>query len=401
MRRLLQGDVGCGKTVVACLAAAFLCQGQGQVALMCPTEILAEQHYDTVTKYLFPFGIVVGLLTGGMAPEKRRRIEQDMENGRLQFVVGTHALLGRRACFKDLRLIVIDEEQRFGVIQRVNLVKKAPHANLLVVSATPIPRTLSLTAYGDLDATVIEELPPGRGKHISKCVSEEDRTGALKEAVSMINSGLQGYYVCPAVEEGEAGLADVRSVSRQMKGLIRGRGVEVLTGRTSGDERARIVQGFVSNEVGLIVATTVIEVGMDIPAARLLIVDQAERFGLSQLHQMRGRVARSAAESYSYLMVSETASETARARLRVLESTFDGFEVAEKDLMLRGPGDVVGTRQHGLPDLRFAKLPDDIDLMLAARDEAFQRVVESDASAEWQKWLDAVSNLAEGRTTIV
>jgi ATP-dependent DNA helicase RecG len=401
MRRLLQGDVGCGKTVVACLAAAQVCRNGGQVALMCPTEILAEQHYGTVSRYLFPFGLAVGLLTGGMDSSERRQVELDMERGALQFVVGTHALMGERARFSDLRFIIVDEEQRFGVLQRTMLVKKAPHANLLVVSATPIPRTLALTAYGDLDVTVIDELPPGRGGHVSRSVREHDRNGMLEEVASKINSGLQGYYVCPALEEGTSGLMDVNSVRREMKGLLRDRGIEVLTGRTPKDRRTEILGGFRSNKIGLLVATTVIEVGMDIPSARVLVVDQAERFGLSQLHQMRGRVARSDAESYSYFVVSESSSERALMRVAVLESTFDGFEVAEKDLMFRGPGDIVGTRQHGVPDLRFARLPDDIDLMLSARDEAFDRVLNNDRSPDWQMWMGAVSNLTEGKIAIV
>jgi ATP-dependent DNA helicase RecG len=401
MRRLLQGDVGCGKTVVGCLAAAHVCREGGQVALMCPTEILAEQHYKTVSRYLFPFGLAVGLVTGGMDSDQRTRTERDMESGALHLVVGTHALLSQRACFKDLRLIIIDEEQRFGVVQRTMLVRKAPHANLLVISATPIPRTLALTAYGDLDVAVINELPPGRGRHVSRSVSEHDRSGVLSRVASKISGGLQGYHICPAVEEGESGLADVETVSQEMKGLLGDREVELLTGRTPKEERARIIDAFRSNRIGLIVATTVIEVGMDIPSARVLVVEQAERFGLSQLHQMRGRVARSDAESYSYFIVSESASDGARVRVEVLESTFDGFEIAEKDLTLRGPGDVVGTRQHGVPDLRFARLPDDIDLMISARDQAFERVLNGDPSPEWQNWMQAVANLTEGKIAIV
>ncbi len=402
MRRLLQGDVGCGKTVVASLGAALVCQSGGQVALLCPTEILAEQHFETVRKYLAPFSFPVGLLTGGMPSDERQRATDAVASGETQVIVGTHALIGERIRFKDLRLVIVDEEQRFGVLQRTKLVRDTPHANLLVVSATPIPRTLALTAYGDLDITVIGEMPPGRGRHTTKVINAEAKPGVLREVAAWINAGLRGFYVCPALEESSIDLVDVGAAKARIEGLLKpGRGAEILTGRTARDKRAKILKDFLSDKIGLIVATTVVEVGMDIPSATILIVEQAERFGLSQLHQMRGRVARTDAESFSYFMVSEGASEKARARLSVLESTFDGFEIAEKDLMLRGPGDLVGTRQHGIPDLRFASLPEDMDLMLRARDEAFKSVLGQGASAEWHVWIDAVRSLTEGKISIV
>ena len=304
--------------------------------------------------------------------------------------------------FKRLELVVIDEEQRFGVIQRTRLVKKAPRANLLVITATPIPRTLALAAYGDLDITTICEMPPGRGRHRSSTFGETERDRLLKQVASNINQGLQGFYVCPALEAGEAGLMDVRSAKQRIQELLApGRVAEILTGRTPGEERARIIDAFRNNDIGILVATTVIEVGMDIPAATLLVVDQADRFGLSQLHQMRGRVARTDQDSFSYFIVSDTASEEALARVRVLEQTLDGFEIAERDLMLRGPGELVGTRQHGMPDLKFARLPDDIDLMLAARDEAFERVLGGDKTPAWSRWMAAVGDLADGRLAMV
>jgi ATP-dependent DNA helicase RecG len=401
MRRLLQGDVGCGKTVVAALAAAVTCDGGSQVALMCPTELLAEQHYETLKRFMAPYGFRVGLVTGGMSGEERAEAEAGVASGDIDIAVGTHALLGERARFRDLRLAIIDEEQRFGVIQRTSLLRKAPEANALVVSATPIPRTLALTAYGDLDVTVIGEMPPGRGRHVSKCGGEGVRERLLGRVAKRVESGVQGYYVCPSVERGEAGLMDVATARRLLRKHLPGDArVEILTGRTPREERVRIIEDFRSKRISVIVATTVIEVGMDIPSATLLVVDQAERFGLSQLHQMRGRVARSKADSYSYFIVSDVASEAARERVRVLESSFDGFEVAEKDLSLRGPGDIVGTRQHGIPDLKFARLPEDTDLMLRARDEAFKWVLADDVSGEWQLWIKAVHSLASGRVTI-
>jgi ATP-dependent DNA helicase RecG len=401
MRRLLQGDVGCGKTVVAALAAATVCDAGGQVALMCPTELLAEQHYQTFNRFMTPLGFRTGLVTGGMMPAERADVEERIESGSIDVAVGTHALIGDRARFRDLQFVIVDEEQRFGVIQRTALLRKAPHANALVVSATPIPRTLALTAYGDLDVTVIGETPPGRGKHMSRCAGERSRRGILERVARMVESGLQGFYVCPSVEKGEAGLMDVGNARKEVVRHLRpGLRVEILTGRTPREERLRIVEDFRAGRIAVIVATTVIEVGMDIPSATLLVVDQADRFGLSQLHQMRGRVARSEADSYSYFIVSESADERASERVAVLEATFDGFEIAEKDLMFRGPGDIVGTRQHGVPDLKFARLPEDTDLMLAARDEAFGRVLGNDTSEEWQIWLKAVRSLATGRVTI-
>ena len=224
----------------------------------------------------------------------------------------------------------------------------------------------------------------------------------MKEVAASINSGLRGFYVCPAVEESSADLIDVRTAKSEIEALLRaGRGAEILTGKTRRDRRAKILKDFVAGKIGLIVATTVVEVGMDIPSATLLVVDQAERFGLSQLHQMRGRVARADASSCSYFMVSDSASEKAWARLRILESTFDGFEIAEQDLVLRGPGDLGGTRQHGIPDLKFASLPKDMDLMLRARDEAFGAVLAKDRSPEWTAWIAAVRRVADGKTSIV
>lgn len=402
MRRLLQGDVGCGKTVVAALAAAVVCDAGAQVALMCPTELLAEQHFATFKRFMEPVGFETCLITGSTPAEERGRIEDDLRSGSVSVVVGTHTLIGERACFKDLRLIIVDEEQRFGVLQRTALLEKAPRANALVVSATPIPRTLALTAYGDLDVTTIAEMPPGRGRHVSKCVAEPRRERLLEEIGKRVEAGIRGFYVCPSVDKSDAGLMDVGTASRKIrKHLSEARRVAILTGRTPREERVRLIDDFRSDKIAILVATTVIEVGMDIPAATLLVVDQADRFGLSQLHQMRGRVARGSADSSSFFIVSEGAAEKAGERVKVLEASFDGFEIAEKDLLLRGPGDIVGTRQHGIPDLRFARLPEDTDMMLSAREMAFKRVLSHDMSGEWRAWVEAVRSLAAGKTVII
>jgi ATP-dependent DNA helicase RecG len=401
MRRLLQGDVGCGKTVVAALAAVAVCDRGGRAVLMCPTELLAEQHYATMSGFFEPFGLEVGLLTGSLNAGERAGVLRRTAAGELALLVGTHALIGSED-LGDPDLVMVDEEQRFGVIQRNALLRRAPRANLLVISATPIPRTLALTAYGDLDLTVIDELPPGRGAHTSFACMEARREEVMKRLAEKVAGGIQGFHVCPSLTEGEGGLRDVASARREWEKLLCGRrGVEVLTGRTGREERARILAGFRSGETGMLAATSVIEVGMDIPSATLLVVDMAERFGLSQLHQMRGRVARTDSPSSSYFIVSGDAPEKARDRVAVLEGTFDGFVVAEQDLVLRGPGDMIGTRQHGVPDLRFARLPGDTDLVLLARREAFRRVREGDRSPEWLLWLKAVSNLTEERIPVM
>lgn len=402
VRRLLQGDVGCGKTVVAALAAGLVA-GQGkQVAILCPTELLADQHSATFGEFLKPLGLTVGLVSASTPALDRAGLEEALATGSLQVVVGTHALMSKRLAFRNLGLVIVDEEQRFGVFQRTQLLRHAPGAGLVVISATPIPRTLALTAYGDLDVTLVGEAPPGRGEHTTKVVPEDHKSAALDEIAAKINSGLRGFYVCPALDESAADLVDVRSVRRQMEGrLLPARRVAVLTGRTSRGERAGLLKDFVAGRIGLIVATTVVEVGMDLPAATLLVVDQAERFGLAQLHQMRGRVSRTKEPSYSYFLVSDEATERALARLRALERTRDGFQIAEEDLMLRGPGDLVGTRQHGIPDLKFALLPEDMDLMLKAREEAFASVLCEHASPEWRGWIGVVRNAMEGKVSVV
>jgi ATP-dependent DNA helicase RecG len=402
MRRLIQGDVGCGKTVVAALAAAVVCEAGGQVALMCPTELLAEQHFATFKGFMEPFGLETRLITGSTEPAERARTESGLHSGAVSVAVGTHTLMGERARFKNLRLVIVDEEQRFGVLQRTALLNKAPGADALVVSATPIPRTLALTAYGDLDVTTIGEMPPGRGEHVSRCITESRRESLLGEIGSRVEKGIKGFYVCPSVDKSDAGLMDVGTASRKIrKHLPTGRRVAVLTGRTPHDERVRLIDDFRNDRIAMLVTTTVIEVGMDIPSATLLVVDQADRFGLSQLHQMRGRVARGSSDSSSFFIVSEGAVDRAAERVKVLEASFDGFEIAEKDLLLRGPGDIVGTRQHGIPDLRFARLPEDTDMMLQARDMAFKRVLGGDSSGEWRIWVDAVRSLAKGKTVII
>ena len=400
MRRLIQGDVGCGKTAVAGLAAAWTLGSGGQVALMCPTELLAEQHHATMQKSLGGFGHSVEVLTGGLAPPERARVLEDLASGEAGMVVGTHALFSETVEFRDLSLVIVDEEQRFGVLQRARLVAKSPPTDFLALSATPIPRTLALTAYGDLDISVIDELPPGRGRHTTRLVRSEESKQALAEFASLVRAGEQAYYICPVVEEGSLGLTGVETARAAIQDLLGAGGrVGVITGRTGREERQETVRAFEAGDIACLVATSVLEVGVDVPGATLIAVQEADRFGLSQLHQMRGRVQRSSRDSRSYFMVSESAGERALARLEVLEQTCDGFDIAEHDLVLRGPGDIIGRRQHGLPGLRFTSLPGDLDLLHAARDEAFRAAAAGGAG--WEDWLRTIGRAAGRDRAIV
>jgi ATP-dependent DNA helicase RecG len=335
----------------------------------------------------------VALLTGGLGATERAEVLAGLAGGEIDMVVGTHALFSGPVEFERLGLVIIDEEQRFGVLQRAKLVAKAPDTDFLAVSATPIPRTLALTAYGDLDISVIDELPPGRGRHTTRLVPEGERGPALKELASRMRAGQQAFYICPVLEEGSLGLTGVETARREVEKLLGGAGrVGLITGRTGRDERQQTVRAFEGGDLACIVATSVLEVGIDVPRATLLVVQEADRFGLSQLHQMRGRVQRSSHDSLSYFIVPESASERALKRLAVLEENYDGFDIAEQDLLLRGPGDIIGRRQHGLSDLRFTSLPEDLDLLHAAREQAFGAV--GTGGAEWDEWLRMIGRAA-------
>ncbi|MGD9140531.1 MAG: ATP-dependent DNA helicase RecG, partial [bacterium] len=400
MRRLIQGDVGCGKTVVAGLGAGYVCGGGGQVALMCPTELLAEQHCRTMTELLGGLGHSVALLTAGLPAAEQTRVVEGLAAGDIDAVVGTHSLFSDRVDFRSLGLVIVDEEQRFGVLQRARLIAKSPGADFLAVSATPIPRTLALTAYGDLDISVIDEMPPGRGSHVTTLVPEEDADAVLMDLAGRIKAGEQAFYICPVLDEGSLGLTGVRTAGRRLDRLLGARGlVGLLTGRTPREERQATLAAFEAGDIACIVATSVLEVGVDVPGATLLVVEQADRFGLSQLHQMRGRVQRSSSDSRSYFIVPDGASERALERLEVLGKNYDGFDIAEHDLMLRGPGDIVGRRQHGIPDLRFTSLPADLDLLEAARDEASRSVMSGDSV--YEEWLEVLSRAAGGERGMV
>ena len=371
MNRLLQGDVGSGKTLVAA-AAIWACIRAGyQAALLAPTEILASQHAENLNRLLAPFGMRVALLTGGMKAAPRRTTLAAIRNDEADLIVGTHAILSEGVDFARLGLAVVDEQHRFGVRQRGLLAEKAANPHLLVMSATPIPRTLGLLMYGDLDISILDELPPGRKPVKTRCITGKKRADLYGFLDREIGAGRQVYIVCPAIEDASgSGLNAVKSYYEDIaKALLPDRRVGLMHGRLKPKEKAEVMEDFKAGRLDALVSTTVIEVGVDVPNATVMVIENAERYGLSALHQLRGRVGRGAAESWCFL-VSDNASESVQKRLRFLCSTSDGFAVAQYDLETRGPGDFFGSRQHGLPTLQVADLMNDTRTLRAAQSEA-------------------------------
>ena len=388
MNRLLQGDVGSGKTVVGAACVWLMARSGYQSAMMAPTEILAEQHAKTLRSLLGESGVRVGLLTGSLPAAEKRRICDRIATGAVDLVIGTHALLSDPVDFARLGLVITDEQHRFGVRQRSALVRKGRQGELvphvLVMSATPIPRTLALILYGDLDVSVIDERPPGRQTVDTFLVGEDKRRRLYNFVRKQVREGHQVYIVCPAVEEGEETerlsqppLKAASVYARELQeGVFPDLRVGLLHGKMKGAKKEAVMSAFAAGEIDVLVATTVIEVGVDVPNATLMIVENAERFGLSQLHQLRGRVGRGDAKSYCVLLSSHRGEET-RRRLKALCATNDGFRIAEEDLKLRGPGDFFGARQHGLPQLRVADLAGDVRVLREAR-EAVEWVLTED-----------------------
>ena len=371
MNRLLQGDVGSGKTLVAA-AAIWACIRAGyQAALLAPTEILASQHAENLNRLLSPFGMRVALLTGGMKAAARRTTLAAIRDDEADLIVGTHAILSEGVEFARLGLAVVDEQHRFGVRQRGLLAEKAANPHLLVMSATPIPRTLGLLMYGDLDISILDELPPGRKPVKTRCITGKKRADLYGFLDREIDSGRQVYIVCPAIEDaGGSGLNAVKSYYEDIaKAYLPDRRVGLMHGKLKPKEKAEVMDDFKSGRLDALVSTTVIEVGVDVPNATVMVIENAERYGLSALHQLRGRVGRGAAESWCFL-VSDNQSENVQKRLKFLCSTTDGFAVAQYDLETRGPGDFFGSRQHGLPTLQIADLMNDSRTLHAAQAEA-------------------------------
>jgi ATP-dependent DNA helicase RecG len=371
MRRLLQGDVGSGKTLVAALAALQAVENGWQAALMAPTEILAEQHYLKLTHWLEPLGVKVAWVAGSLKARAKKAALESIERGETQFAIGTHALFQEGVSFAKLGLAIVDEQHRFGVAQRLALSSKGGEPHQLMMSATPIPRTLSMSYYADLDVTVIDELPPGRTPVVTKLVAEERRDEVIKRIRDSCQDGAQAYWVCPLIEESETlQLKTAIETFEMMKGTFPELSVGLVHGRMKPDEKAQAMADFKAKKIQLLVATTVIEVGVDVPNATLMVIEHAERMGLAQLHQLRGRVGRGKQESHAILLYYQPLSEAARTRLKVIYENNDGFEIARQDLLLRGPGEYLGARQSGAPLLRFADLEKDVDLIELARETA-------------------------------
>jgi ATP-dependent DNA helicase RecG len=382
MNRLLQGDVGSGKTIVALMAALVAMENGFQVAFMAPTEILAEQHYINIRRLLESARFRMALLTGTTPAKKRRETQAELAGGSLHLVVGTHALVEDPVAFRELGLAIIDEQHRFGVMQRAALRAKGMHPDILVMTATPIPRTLALTTYGDLDVSVMREMPPGR-KPIKTIAKPESRRDEIYEFMRKeLDLGRQAYVIYPLVEE--SAKIDLRAATEMadhlQQDVFPAYRVALLHGRMKPDDKDRVMHAFARGEFHILVSTTVVEVGVDVPNASVMVVEHAERFGLSQLHQLRGRVGRAAHQSYCVLLFQAPLSDAGRERLKALTDTTDGFVIAERDLALRGPGDFFGTRQSGMPTLRVGDLLRDHQMMEEARREAVAALDGDDAA---------------------
>jgi ATP-dependent DNA helicase RecG len=378
MNRLLQGDVGSGKTAVALLATAATVKNELQVALMAPTELLAQQLYANFVKWLGPWGTQVRLLTGSLTARQKAETMRDTVNNTVDVVVGTHALFEERIEFDRLGLVVIDEQHRFGVMQRKALMTKGKQPDVLVMTATPIPRTLSMTLYGDLDVSVLNELPPGRTPIQTRIFRRSERARMLQLLKEQLEQRRQAYIVYPLVEESEKiDLKDAAQGAQEMQAAFNAHRVGLLHGRLKATEKAQTMARFRAGEIDILVSTTVIEVGVDVPNATVMVIEHAERFGLSQLHQLRGRVGRGAASSFCFLVPAHTGSETAVQRLEVMERTQDGFQVAEADLQIRGPGELLGTRQSGMPELALSSVVRDATLLANVQSLA-RKMVEED-----------------------
>jgi len=397
MNRLIQGDVGCGKTVVALMALLSAVECGYQAAIMAPTEILAEQHYINIHTLLEDLALRICLLTGG----KRERPLQEIESGDIDIVVGTHALIQEGVRFRNLGLAVIDEQHRFGVLQRAAMRKKAVHPDVLVMTATPIPRTLAMTLYGDLDCSVIDELPPGRSPVITRMLTSSQKHEVYNAIFEEVGKGRQVYVVYPVIEESEH--SDLKSAllgKTALEKMFTCSRVGLIHGRMKTAERESVMNVFKKGDLDILVTTTVIEVGVDVPNATMMLIVHAERFGLSQLHQLRGRVGRGGEQSYCYLLAYEPLSKDAKRRLDIMVKSSDGFRIAEEDLEIRGPGEFLGTRQSGIPDLKIAHLIRDARLLEIAQREA-SRIIQDDPQLKGSVLLKKnVERFWEGKVEI-
>ncbi len=392
MIRLLQGDVGSGKTIVAFEAMVIAVANKYQAALMAPTEILAEQHFLNAKRILAPLNYRIAVVRRGIRKAEKQELLAKIASGETQVIVGTHALIEEHTVFKNLGLVIIDEQHRFGVVQRLQLMAKGGNPNTLVMTATPIPRTLAMTLYGDLDLSVIDEMPPGRSPIRTLHVVERDAESVYRMIANELDQGRQAYVVYPVIEESEK--IDLKSATegfKKLSAIFSGRRVALLHGRMKSEEKEQTMAAFAAGQIHVLISTTVIEVGVDVANATVMLIEHAERFGLAQLHQLRGRVGRGAHQSLCLLMTPNRLNDVARERIRAMVSTTDGFRLAEVDLQLRGPGEMAGTRQSGIPEFRVANLITDAELLSLAQKEA-QRW--ADRSEERGKLIEALSGKA-------
>jgi len=398
MNRLLQGDVGSGKTAVALYASLVVVANRGQVAFLAPTEILARQHFRTVSTLLEGADVGVQLLVGSTPAPERRQWLAELESGVIDIMIGTHALLEPSVGFSSLGLVVVDEQHKFGVAQRAKLIRKGRRPDVLVMTATPIPRTLALTAFGDLDVTVIDELPPGRTPPKTDVLPGQGRSKAYEVVRREVAAGRQAYVVFPLVEESEEIDAKAAEASflTLRAGELRELRVGLVTGRTPSADREATMEAFRAGAIDVLVGTTVLEVGLDVPNASVMVVESAERFGLSTLHQLRGRIGRGVGGSYC-LLVADKLSNEARQRLKIMAATHDGFRIAEEDLRLRGPGEFFGTRQHGMPEFRVADLARDYEVLRDARADAFDLLDADPVLASWPDLREEFKRRFAGR----
>jgi ATP-dependent DNA helicase RecG len=371
MSRMLVGDVGCGKTVCAAAAMLFAVQSGRQATLMAPTEILAEQHFKTLSKINENSGIRCGLLTGSLTQKQKNTVKKQLLDGEIDLIIGTHALIVDDVQFNNLGLVITDEQHRFGVAQREKLTEKGENPHTLVMSATPIPQTLGLILFGDLDISVIDEYPKGRQKIDTYCVDSSYRTRIYNYIKKFLDNGRQGYIVCPLVEDGEeSGLKSAKEYYNALcENEFKNYSVGLLHGKMNAKDKEKVMRRFANGEIQLLVATTVIEVGIDVPNATVMLIEDADRFGLSQLHQLRGRIGRGSEKS-DCILITDSQNEETIKRLDVIKNSSDGFVIADKDFELRGPGDFLGNRQHGIPQMKIADIFADKKVLFKAKKEA-------------------------------
>ena len=403
MNRLLQGDVGSGKTAVAAALVYSAAKNSMQSALMAPTEVLAEQHYKTFLKLFEGCSINVELLTGSDTTAQKRRKKEALKAGEIDLLIGTHAIIQSDVEFKSLALVITDEQHRFGVEQRNALGEKGENPHLYVMSATPIPRTLALIIYGELDISILDELPPGRQKIETYAVTSELRQRAYNYVKKHLDAGRQGYIICPLVDEGESDTelaSAVKYADELQRGDFRGYTVGLMHGKMKSADKKKVMESFSNGETQLLVSTTVIEVGVDVPNAVIMVIENAERFGLSQLHQLRGRIGRGQYKS-TCILITDAKNDTAQRRMKVMETTTDGFKIADEDLKLRGPGEFFGSRQHGLPEMKIADMLEDRSTLeetqraakeIMARDPELSSPESTALKNEIQRLFDAVGS---------